>query len=108
RAAQRAPDRPSDLGAETDPNALGALERDSASLVVALVIVGAVVALVVGFAIKWRLEERRRAEPTREDHAVVTARAVEVSLAALRAERDPRRAVIAAYAAMERVLAAAG
>lgn len=46
----------------------------------------------------------RRAEPLETE----LARAVETTIEDLRRERDPRRAVIAAYANMERVLAAHG
>ncbi len=108
RAARITPDGTSDFGGLPDPNGLAPLDRDSASLVVALLIVAAMVVLALGFAVRWRLEERRRAVPVRQDEAAVASRAVAVSLAALQAERDPRRAVIEAYAAMERVLATAG
>lgn len=108
RAARIAADGTPDFGGLPGPNGLGPLERDSASLVVALLIVAAMVVLALGFAVRWRLEERRRDMPVRQDEATVASRAVEVSLAALQTERDPRRAVIAAYAAMERVLATAG
>lgn len=52
---------------------------------------------------------RRRAGPTEENHlAEALAAVVEDTLDDLRAETDPRRAVIAAYAQLERVLAAHG
>jgi len=74
----------------------------------ALLIVG----LIVGgiFAAWWSSRRRRRAwarngEPTLGEEL---ADVLEESLNDLRAERDPRRAVIAAYARLERVLAAHG
>jgi hypothetical protein len=108
RAIRSARDGTSDLGESGDPNPLGPLAPDTASLAVALLIVGAIVAVVLVFAVKWRLEDRAKGMPTRDDQVAVAARAVDVSLAALQAEPDPRRAVIAAYAAMERALATAG
>jgi hypothetical protein len=64
---------------------------------------------IVGLAM-WRSARARRAP--RDPHAVTPAEALADVLAEtlddLRAETDPRRAVIAAYARMERALAAAG
>lgn len=108
RAVRTARDGTSDLDGTVDPTALGPLAPDPGSLVVALLIVGAIVVVVLLFAVKWRLEDRARGMPTRDDQVAVAARAVDVSLAALQAEPDPRRAVIAAYAAMEAALAMAG
>ena len=108
RRINTARDGSSDLGGTADPSALGPLAPDSTSLMVALLIVGAIVAVVLVFAVKWRLEDRARATSSRDDRMAVAAQAVDVSLAALEAEPDPRRAVIAAYAAMERALATAG
>ena len=89
-----------------DPNGLGA-GRDSASLLIALVIVTilAVVALVL--AIRWRLRDAADRVETL-DRRGRTKQAVEVGLDALRREPDPRRAIIAAYAAMERSFSNAG
>jgi multisubunit Na+/H+ antiporter MnhB subunit len=66
-----------------------------------LVIVGGVVVYI---------RERRPSSPLRVDGALEAelARAVETTIDDLRRERDARRAVIAAYADMERVLAAHG
>jgi multisubunit Na+/H+ antiporter MnhB subunit len=66
-----------------------------------LVIVGGVVVYI---------RERRPSSPLRIDGALEAelARAVETTIDDLRRERDARRAVIAAYADMERVLAAHG
>ncbi|MBA2460269.1 MAG: DUF4129 domain-containing protein [Actinobacteria bacterium] len=74
----------------------------------ALLIVG----LIVGgiFAAWWSSRRRRRAW-ARDDESTLgeeLANVLEESLNDLRAERDPRRAVIAAYARLERVLAAHG
>jgi hypothetical protein len=74
--------------------------------VLAAVIAGGV--LVVGAVV---LVRRRRADPVAEEPAVVEeelASAVSDAIDDLRAEKDPRRAVIAAYARMERVLAQHG
>ena len=52
---------------------------------------------------------RRRSEPTAEPSGREAARdAVEAAIGALETTTDPRSAVIAAYAAMERALAAHG
>jgi hypothetical protein len=72
------------------------------ALVIALLMIGSLVALVI----KWRLQDDR-SDTTAQAYAA-TALAVEVSLDALRREADPRRAIIAAYAAMERSLSRAG
>lgn len=68
------------------------------ALVLAAVAVGA-------FVVAAR---RRRVTPLRLALAAELALALDVSLDDLRAETDPRRAVIAAYARLERVLAAHG
>jgi hypothetical protein len=90
-----------------DPNGIAA-GRDGTSLMIALVIVSilAVVALLV--AIRWRRSDAAdRAEGVASRRGRTEA-AVEVGLDALRREPDPRRAIIAAYAAMERSLSNAG
>lgn len=57
----------------------------------------------------WRLSRRRRARAEHEETLEESlAQAIESTLGDLRAERDPRRAIIAAYARMERALAAFG
>jgi Domain of unknown function (DUF4129) len=73
------------------------------ALVPVLVILG-----LAGIAVAAYFVYRRKTAPVRED-AVLAAEleaALDDSLDALRAEPDPRRAVIAAYARLERVLAA--
>lgn len=69
-------------------------------------VVGGMV-LVVGGAALAPAVRRRRAE-TGADAAAALARVVDEALDDLWNERDPRRAVIAAYARMERVLGAHG
>ena len=68
-------------------------------------------ALVVLAVAAWWLAGRARRRARGELHpelAAAVAQAVDESLDDLRAEPDPRRAVIAAYARLERVLAAHG
>ena len=71
---------------------------------VPLLVLGSLV--VVGVAVAMIVSRRRR--PLTEDEliAIELAEALDDSLDALRAEPDPRKAVIAAYARLERVLAA--
>jgi len=69
-------------------------------------VVGGVGAAVVAFVLAERRRTRRL--PTAPAVADELVGALDVTLDDLRAERDPRRAVIAAYARMERALAAHG
>lgn len=71
----------------------------------ALATVGLVVLAVAGWRLAGRARRRARGE-LRPRLAAAVARAVDDSLDDLRAEPDPRRAVVAAYARLERVLAA--
>jgi hypothetical protein len=64
-----------------------------------------VLALAAG---AWLVLERRRTEVRRQPVAAELALAIERTIADLRAEPDPRSAVIAAYAQMERALADVG
>jgi Domain of unknown function (DUF4129) len=66
------------------------------------------VAVLVVLAVALAARRRRRATPQRGLVAEELSALVERSLAELEAERDPRRAVIAAYAGMEQTLAANG
>jgi hypothetical protein len=66
----------------------------------------AAVAIAIGFATYQTLRQRRAAR--RRSLAEALATALEDTLDDLRRERDARRAVIAAYARMERLLAASG
>ena len=90
-----------------DPNGL-ADGRDSASLMIALVIVAVLVAAAVVLAIRWRRSDAADQAEGLDRRRGRTEQAVEVGLDALRREPDPRRAIIAAYAAMERSLSQAG
>jgi hypothetical protein len=65
---------------------------------------GLIVLAVLGWWLSGRARKRARGE-LRSGLATAVARAVDESLDDLRAEPDPRRAVIAAYARLEQVLA---
>ena len=70
----------------------------------------ALCSLVVAAGMAY-LSAERRARQTRRDEPLLAAQladALDEALDDLRAETDPRRAVVAAYARMERVLAANG
>jgi hypothetical protein len=73
-----------------------------------VIVVGSLVALGLAVA-AWMIVQRRRTEPRPEtDAATELALALELTIADLRDEPDPRTAVIAAYAQMERALGKAG
>jgi len=74
------------------------------------VAVGAVTALVVAAVAAYVLSQRRSRAgvAAHEDLAEQLALALDDVLDDLRAEKDPRRAIVAAYARMERILAAGG
>ncbi|HYK96303.1 MAG TPA: DUF4129 domain-containing protein [Candidatus Dormibacteraeota bacterium] len=93
-------------GGVLDPSGLVQGSDDLTALSIALVLVLALGVLIVVMAVRWRVLDGP-ATVAVGDHAAI-ARAVDLSLDALRREPDPRRAVIAAYAAMERSLSAAG
>jgi len=95
-----------------DPFSAGPAESfnvplDPVPLIIAGVILVAIAALAVVLALRWR-DIERAARKTVLDRRQATAEALEVSLDALRREPDPRKAVIAAYAAMEASLSRAG
>jgi hypothetical protein len=72
-------------------------------------VVVAVVLLAVAAVTAYVLSQRRaRRDEGREELAEQLALALDEALDDLRAEADPRRAIVAAYARMERVLAASG
>lgn len=73
----------------------------------AVVLVAVAVAAVAYFVVRRR-RDRRRPQSGDETFALQLAEVVDDALDDLRAEPDPRRAVIAAYARMERTLAARG
>jgi hypothetical protein len=69
-----------------------------------------VVAVLVGAGVAYALSRRRREVEADDDAEVADelSAAIDLALDDLRAERDPRRAVIAAYARLEGVLAQHG
>jgi Domain of unknown function (DUF4129) len=81
----------------------GAVRFDWAPVIVVSTLV--LLALAAGL---WLVRERRRTEPERGEMAAELAVALERTIADLRAEPDPRTAVIAAYAQMEHALAGVG
>ena len=72
-----------------------------------LVVLGLLAVAVAAWYLSYRAR-RRRLEPMSESLLPALADVLEETLDDLRAEADPRRAVIAAYARMERALAAYG
>jgi hypothetical protein len=90
-----------------DPNWLAA-GRDGSSLMIALAIVTVLAVVAVVLAIRWRRSDAADQAEAVDGRRGRTEQAVEVGLDALRREPDPRRAIIAAYAAMERSLSHAG
>jgi hypothetical protein len=63
---------------------------------------------LVSVAVLLTMRARRRGEVDEQEVADALASVLDDALADLRAERDPRRAIIAAYARMERLLAVHG
>jgi hypothetical protein len=96
-----------DLPEVLDPSGLAG-GRDGSSLMIALGIVAVLGVGTLAYAIKWRLRDAAERTDTNQDRRGRTEQAFEVGLDALRREPDPRRAIIAAYAAMERSLSNAG
>jgi hypothetical protein len=96
------------------PSGLPALPADRSSpdsrgaWMAAALVVGLALGAVAITALLLLDRRGRRAPGQSRSLRAVRAAAVEDALAALRAERDPRRAIIAAYARMERALADAG
>jgi len=84
----------------------GSLQSDVSWLPV-LITLGLILLAVVAYWYAGRARKRARGE-LRTGLAAAVAQAVDESLDDLRAEPDPRRAVIAAYARLEAVLAAHG
>jgi hypothetical protein len=74
----------------------------------ALATLGLILLALGGWWYAGRARKRARGELREPGLAAAVARAVDLSLDDLRAEPDPRRAVIAAYARLEDVLAAHG
>ena len=93
---------PSTPGSES-----GAVYQPSISWVPIAIVLGLVAAAVIAYVLAERRARRRRGG-TREKLIEQLAAMLEETLDDLRAEADPRRAVVAAYARLERVLAANG
>ena len=72
-----------------------------------LIVLGLLVVAIAAWVIAYRAR-RRRLGPLEESLVPALADVLDETLDDLRAEADPRRAVIAAYARMERALAAYG
>lgn len=89
---------PSTLEVPTSPDTPG---------MVPLVVAGVALAVMVGIAVAQLVAERRRRRPPRSP-AERLVELLDDTLEDLEREPDPRRAVIAAWARMERGLAAAG
>jgi hypothetical protein len=89
--------------ARRGPKATGAVRFDWGPVIVVSSLV--VLALAAG---AWFVLQRRRTAPKPDQVAAELAFALERTIADLRAEPDPRTAVIAAYAQMERALADVG
>ena len=77
-------------------------------LVAGICVVAAAAALVIFLRMRRRSLARRLDRPDRSPHAAAVADTVALSIDDLRHERDPRRAIDAAYARMERAFAALG
>jgi hypothetical protein len=99
-AQTRASDRPS-----RDPDEPAEAQRRQFRWAPAVVI-GAFGAALLAVVLVTRA--RRREQLSEDEFADALADVLDDALADLRAERDPRRAIIAAYARMERLLAAYG
>jgi hypothetical protein len=89
--------------ARNGTRATGAVRFDWGPVIVVSSLV--VLALVTG---AWLVLQRRKTEPQRAGRAAELVVALERTIADLRAEPDPRTAVIAAYAQMEVALAEVG
>jgi Domain of unknown function (DUF4129) len=72
-----------------------------------VIVVSTLMVLALG-AVGWMIVQSRKSEPEAESVAEELVLALERTIADLRAEPDPRKAVIAAYAQMELALAEAG
>ena len=96
-----------DPGTAADGGPSSLANGDPTTLSVATLIVLAIAVVAVIFVARWRRADeafRDAIDPDRE----IRRQAAEMSLEAIAREPDPRRAIIAAYAAMERSLSRAG
>jgi hypothetical protein len=85
----------------------GTVYQPSVSWIPIAIVLGLVATAVVAYVVAERRARRRRAD-SREVLVEQLATVLDDTLDDLRAETDPRRAVIAAYARLERVLGANG
>jgi hypothetical protein len=88
------------------PDTTGTTYEPRLAWIPILVVLGLVAAAVVAYVVSERRARRRVSE--REALLEDVSTALDETLDGLRAESDPRRAVIAAYARLEQVLAASG
>lgn len=106
--ARAAPDEASaEPGADADGGGPSFADGDPTALGLATLIVIAIAVTAVVFVVRSRRDD----EAFRDEFDVqreIGRQAAEVSLEAIAREPDPRRAIIAAYAAMERSLSRAG
>jgi hypothetical protein len=77
-------------------------------LLLVAVLIGILAAVLVALVVVMRARARRGIPVQLPDEAPRAVAAVDAAIEVLGSERDPRRAVIAAYATMERLLGAAG
>ncbi len=107
RAVEEEPTFSAGQLAPTGPNHKPIVDYQPAiSWLAVAAVVGLAVAAVCAYVISQR--RSRAAADASEDLAEQLALALDDALDDLRAEADPRRAIVAAYARMERVLAASG
>jgi Domain of unknown function (DUF4129) len=98
---------PAPTGFATPPHATASAHAAGSGVIIAALIAAAVIlAIAAGIALVHARRRRHGASPAAAREAL--AQALDWSLDDLRREPDPRRAVIAAYARMERLLAARG
>jgi len=82
--------------------------RHSPALGIALVILVALAVLAIGVVLVWRRQDAAERDQGDQPRRIALRESVELGLDALRSEPDPRLAVIAAYAAMERSMSTVG
>ncbi len=95
-------------GRITAPSAVAGPPPTSPMVLVAGVVAGMVLVALAAFVLRVRARSRHAPPVTLPDAPSPLLGAVDAALEALESDADPRRAVIAAYATMERLLAAAG
>lgn len=95
-------------GAHALTQAAGGNGAVAAGLVAGICLVAAASAVVIVLRLRRRRTARSRGGPSRSPYAAAVADTVTLSIDDLRRERDPRRAIVAAYARMERAFASLG